>query len=110
MMFLSHGTQISIRFPQGSAQDFGCDAGKYFIIANIGAVVAQSSLGTCRNGRPTEGDARSFGLSLLLIPLWAFGEGLALIVVASFLMQAGVQGAGGDPGHLNDCRPTLRAG
>jgi len=26
----------------------------------------------------------ALGLSLLLIPLWAFGEGLAVIIVASF--------------------------
>src|SRR5260370_10810234 len=35
------------------------------------------------------------GLSLLLIPLWAFGGGLLAIIAASFLMQAGVQGAWG---------------
>ena len=45
----------------------------------------------------------ALGLSLLLIPLWAFGEGLVTIVIASFLMQAGVQGAWGViPVHLNE--------
>jgi len=45
----------------------------------------------------------ALGLSLLLIPLWAFGSGLLAIIAASFLMQAGVQGAWGViPVHLNE--------
>jgi len=45
----------------------------------------------------------AMGLSLLLIPLWAFGRGLPIIIVAAFLMQAGVQGAWGViPVHLNE--------
>ncbi len=38
-----------------------------------------------------------------MIPLWAFGNGLGLVIVSSFLMQAGVQGAWGViPVHLNE--------
>ena len=45
----------------------------------------------------------ALGLSLLLIPFWAFGSGLGTIIVASFLMQAGIQGAWGViPVHLNE--------
>jgi SHS family lactate transporter-like MFS transporter len=45
----------------------------------------------------------ALGLSLLMIPLWAFGTGLPAILVAAFLMQAGVQGAWGViPVHLNE--------
>jgi SHS family lactate transporter-like MFS transporter len=45
----------------------------------------------------------ALGLSLLLIPLWAFGGGLVVILAAAFLMQAGVQGAWGViPVHLNE--------
>ena len=45
----------------------------------------------------------ALGLSLVLIPLWAFGGGVVVIIAASFLMQAGVQGAWGVvPVHLNE--------
>ena len=45
----------------------------------------------------------ALGLSLLLIPAWAFGWGLVTVIAASFLMQAGVQGAWGViPVHLNE--------
>ncbi len=43
------------------------------------------------------------GLVLLVIPLWAFGQTLPLIILSAFLMQAGVQGAWGViPVHLNE--------
>jgi SHS family lactate transporter-like MFS transporter len=43
------------------------------------------------------------GLSLLVIPFWAFGGGLLAVMVAPVLMQMGVQGAWGViPVHLNE--------
>jgi SHS family lactate transporter-like MFS transporter len=45
----------------------------------------------------------ALGLVLLVIPLWAFGQSLPLIILSAFLMQAGVQGAWGViPVHLNE--------
>ena len=45
----------------------------------------------------------ALGLSLVVIPFWAFGGSLAVLVTGSFLMQAGVQGAWGViPVHLNE--------
>ena len=66
------------------------------IIANIGAVVGAIIFGHLSQvaGR-RKGMIAALGLSLVLIPLWAFGEGLAAIIVASFLMQAGRAGSVG---------------
>ena len=45
-------------------------------------------------------------LSLIVIPAWAFGESLPVLVVGAFLMQVGVQGAWGIvPAHLNELSP-----
>ncbi|MGB2672701.1 MAG: hypothetical protein WAO11_18480, partial [Candidatus Acidiferrum sp.] len=45
----------------------------------------------------------ALGLSLVMIPLWAFGGNLVVLVLGAFLMQAGVQGAWGViPVHLNE--------
>jgi MFS transporter, SHS family, lactate transporter len=105
MMFLSHGTQDL--YP-----DFLNELHKIsaVMVANIamiyttGAVVGAIVFGHISQvaGR-RKGMAMALGLSLLMIPLWAFGGGLATIIVASFLMQAGVQGAWGViPVHLNE--------
>ena len=45
----------------------------------------------------------ALGLCLLVIPLWAFGNGTALVAATAMLMQMGVQGAWGViPVHLNE--------
>ena len=45
-------------------------------------------------------------LSLLSIPAWAFGGSMLMLVVGSFVMQTGVQGAFGViPAHLNELSP-----
>ena len=45
----------------------------------------------------------ALGLSLAVIPLWAFGGSLTILTVGAFLMQVGVQGAWGViPVHLNE--------
>jgi SHS family lactate transporter-like MFS transporter len=45
----------------------------------------------------------ALGLSLLLIPMWAFSGSLTMLVVGAFIMQMGVQGAWGViPVHLNE--------
>ena len=45
-------------------------------------------------------------IALLSIPAWAFGTSLGVLVVGSYLMQTGVQGAFGViPAHLNELSP-----
>ena len=45
-------------------------------------------------------------LSLVMIPMWAFGISPLTLVVGAFLMQVGVQGAWGIiPAHLNELSP-----
>jgi SHS family lactate transporter-like MFS transporter len=113
MMFLSHGTQDL--YP-----DFLKEVHKFsdtmranvLIIANVGAVVGAILFGHLSQvaGR-RKGMVAAMGLSLLLIPLWAFGGGLVVIIAASFLMQAGVQGAWGViPVHLNELSAAAARG
>ena len=53
----------------------------------------------------------ALGLCLLMIPPWAFGGGVATVVVASVVMQMGVQGAWGIiPVHLNELSPDAVRG
>jgi SHS family lactate transporter-like MFS transporter len=50
-------------------------------------------------------------LSLITIPAWAFAGPLALIAIAAFIMQMGVQGAWGViPAHLNELSPDQTRG
>ena len=45
-------------------------------------------------------------ISLVSIPAWAFGTSLTVLVIGSYLMQTGVQGAFGViPAHLNELSP-----
>ena len=45
-------------------------------------------------------------LSLLSIPAWAFGGSVLILVLGSYMMQTGVQGAFGViPAHLNELSP-----
>jgi SHS family lactate transporter-like MFS transporter len=45
----------------------------------------------------------ALGLTLLIIPFWAFGANVPLLIAAAVLMQMGVQGAWGViPVHLNE--------
>src|SRR3989442_11981042 len=113
MMFLSHGTQdLYPDFLKEVHKISDAMRANILIIANIGAVVGAIVFGHLSQvaGR-RKGMIAALGLSLLLIPLWAFGEGLAVIIVAAFLMQAGVQGAWGVfPGPFNKRWPAPGAG
>jgi len=45
-------------------------------------------------------------VALASIPAWAFGTSLTILVIGSYLMQTGVQGAFGViPAHLNELSP-----
>jgi SHS family lactate transporter-like MFS transporter len=105
MMFLSHGTQdLYPDFLQEVHRASAAVRANIAIVYNIGAVVGAIIFGQLSQvaGRRKSMIA-ALGLSLVVIPLWAFGGSLAVLVTGSFLMQAGVQGAWGViPVHLNE--------
>ncbi|HYL65226.1 MAG TPA: MFS transporter [Candidatus Methylomirabilis sp.] len=105
MMFLSHGTQdLYPDFLQEVHHVSAAARANIAIIYNIGAVVGAIVFGHLSQvaGR-RKGMIAALGLSLVLIPFWAFGGSVLTLVIASFLMQAGVQGAWGViPVHLNE--------
>ena len=105
MMFLSHGTQDLYpdflkeihRIPAPHVADIA-------VLYNIGAVAGAIIFGATseRVGR-RKGMMAALALSLVVIPLWAFGSGLPTVIVTAILMQMGVQGAWGViPVHLNE--------
>jgi MFS transporter, SHS family, lactate transporter len=105
MMFLSHGTQdLYPDFLQEVHHVSAAVRANIAIFYNIGAVVGAIIFGHLSQvaGR-RKGMIAALGLSLVMIPLWAFGGSLTVLVIAAFLMQAGVQGAWGViPVHLNE--------
>lgn len=77
------------------------------ILYNIGAIT-----GAIFFGHVSERMGRRYAimsalvLSLLSIPAWAFGRSVLVLVVGSYVMQTGVQGAFGViPAHLNELSP-----
>ncbi|MGB8475046.1 MAG: MFS transporter [Candidatus Acidiferrum sp.] len=105
MMFLSHGTQdLYPDFLQEVHHASVAVRANIAIIYNIGAVIGAILFGHFSQivGR-RKGMIAALGLSLVMIPLWAFGENLVVLVIGAFLLQAGVQGAWGViPVHLNE--------
>lgn len=105
MMFLSHGTQDL--YPDFLKEVHRVSPGgvaNIAILYNIGAVLGAIIFGHLSQvaGR-RKGMIAALGLSFVLIPFWAFGGTVVTLVIASFLMQAGVQGAWGViPVHLNE--------
>jgi len=106
--FLSHGTQdlypTFLRVQHGfSSQTVGTIA----IIYNIGAILGGIVCGALseRLGRRRIIVTASL-MTLLVMPLWAFGTGPVMLAVGAFLMQVAVQGAWGVvPAHLNELSP-----
>jgi MFS transporter, SHS family, lactate transporter len=105
MMFMSHGTQdLYPDFLKEIHRFSGAVVANTAIIYNIGAVVGAIIFGHLSQvaGRRKSMIA-ALGLCLAIIPLWAFGSTLAVLVIGAFLMQMGVQGAWGViPVHLNE--------
>jgi SHS family lactate transporter-like MFS transporter len=114
MTCLSHGTQdlypdflksipgLSQRRILGMNVMFGLP-----VIYNIGAILGALFFGHISE---TIGRRRSIvlalGVCLLSIPAWAFGSSLLALVLGSYFMQTGVQGAFGViPAHLNELSP-----
>src|SRR6202165_3408092 len=105
MMFLSHGTQdLYPDFLQEVHKLSAATRANVAIIYNCGAVLGAIIFGHLSQvaGR-RKGMMAALGLVLLVIPLWAFGQTLPLIILSAFLLQMGVQGAWGViPVHLNE--------
>ena len=107
-MFLSHGTQDLYPHFLKTVHRFSPSTVSYIaIIYNIGAVLGAILFGHLSEklGRRCSIISALF-LSLIVIPAWAFGESLSVLVIGAFLMQVGVQGAWGIvPAHLNELSP-----
>jgi len=105
MMFLSHGTQdLYPDFMKEIHRVSASGVANIAIVYNVGAVLGAILFGALsqRMGR-RKGMMAALALCLVVIPHWAFGGSVPTIVVASVLMQMGVQGAWGViPVHLNE--------
>jgi SHS family lactate transporter-like MFS transporter len=106
--FFSHGTQDL--YPHFLEVQRGFSTGTRSIIAivyNIGAICGGITFGTLssRIGR-RKAIAIAAGLSLLVMPFWAYSLTPVALAVAAFVMQFMVQGAWGVvPVHLNELSP-----
>jgi SHS family lactate transporter-like MFS transporter len=114
LLCLSHGTQDL--YPDFLKSVPGVAAKTIFgmktlygipILYNIGAIVGALIFGHLSQ---TIGRRNSIMLALVVallsIPAWAFGTSLGVLVLGSYLMQTGVQGAFGViPAHLNELSP-----
>lgn len=112
LLCLAHGTQDL--YPDFLIHQHGLSpqtASDIAIFYNLGAI-----LGGILFGHFSErwGRRRSMVvavmLSLVIIPFWAFGESVPVLMLGAFVMQVGVQGAWGViPAHLNELSPdTVR--
>ena len=113
MMFLSHGTQdLYPDFLKIAHGIPGQTVALVAILYNVGAVMGAIGFrhASERIGRRYSMIA-ALGLSLAVIPFWAFGGSLAVLATAAFFMQMGVQGAWGIiPAHLNELSPDSTRG
>ena len=113
MMFLSHGTQDL--YPDFLKTFHGISPATVSLMAifyNVGAILGAVVFGQVSEvlGRRAAMVA-ALGLSLAVIPLWAFGQTLAALAAGAFLMQMGVQGAWGViPAHLSELSPDAVRG
>jgi SHS family lactate transporter-like MFS transporter len=113
MMFLSHGTQDLYPDFLKTTHGFSGSVVSYIaIVYNIGAVLGAIIFGhLSENWGRRRSMIGALALSLMIIPAWAFGGSLAVLVIGAFLMQAGVQGAWGIiPAHLNELSPDAVRG
>jgi SHS family lactate transporter-like MFS transporter len=111
--FFSHGTQDIYPRYLRAQQHFGVPTVSLIVIIfNIGAMLGGLAVGSLsqRIGR-RYAIALAAGLSLPLLPLWAFSTTPFYIALGAFLMQVCVQGAWGVvPVHLNELSPPAIRG
>jgi SHS family lactate transporter-like MFS transporter len=107
--YMSHGTQDL--YPTFLERQRGFAVGgtaAITIVYSLGAICGGTVIGflSQRLGRRRSIISCAIG-GLLLIPLWVFAPGTALLVLGGFLMQFMVQGAWGVvPVHLNELSPA----
>jgi MFS transporter, SHS family, lactate transporter len=105
MMFLSHGTQdLYPDFLKEVHHVLPTRVADIAMIYNIGAVIGAIVFGHLSQtlGR-RKGMVAALLLCLVIIPWWAFGGSLPVLILGAVLMQMGVQGAWGViPVHLNE--------
>jgi SHS family lactate transporter-like MFS transporter len=105
MMFLSHGTQdLYPDFLKEIHKVAASRVADIAIIYNVGAVIGAVIFGFLSQslGR-RKGMMAALALCLLVMPFWAFGGSVPVLIVATVFMQMGVQGAWGViPVHLNE--------
>jgi MFS transporter, SHS family, lactate transporter len=105
MMFLSHGTQdLYPDFLKEIHKVAPSGVANIAMIYNVGAVIGAIIFGSLSQslGR-RKGMMAALGLCLLVMPFWAFGGSVPVLIVATVFMQMGVQGAWGViPVHLNE--------
>jgi SHS family lactate transporter-like MFS transporter len=105
MMFLSHGTQdLYPDFLKEIHKVASSRVADIAMIYNVGAVIGAVIFGFLSQslGR-RKGMMAALALCLLVMPFWAFGGSVPVLVVATVFMQMGVQGAWGViPVHLNE--------
>ncbi len=108
MNFSSHGTQDM--YPTFLKEQRGFaprEVATIAIIYNLGALTGGVLFGLLsdRIGR-RRSMMLAFGAAILLIPVWAYAPGTALLVAGAFLMQFMVQGAWGViPAHITELSP-----
>ena len=111
--FFSHGTQdLYPRYLQTQHGLVHARLTTIVVIYNIGAMLGGISFGSLsqRIGRRLA-IGLAAGLSLLVLPLWAFSVSPVWIGLGAFLMQFCVQGAWGVvPVHLNEISPSAIRG
>lgn len=109
LMFLSHGTQdLYPDFLKSAHHIAASSVSSIAILYNLAAILGAVIFGhfSERYGR-RRGMSAALVLSLVVIPLWAFGASAFQLAVGACLMQAGVQGAWGIiPAHLTELAPA----
>jgi SHS family lactate transporter-like MFS transporter len=113
MMFLSHGTQdLYPDFLKHQHHVAPPMVAYMVMLGSVGSVV-----GAIIFGHASQTIGRRYAmiaalvLSLLVMPIWAWGSSLLVLAAGVFFMQAGVQGAWGIiPVHLNELAPDRLRG
>jgi SHS family lactate transporter-like MFS transporter len=107
--YMSHGTQDLYPTFLEKQRGFGvADKSMMTIIYALGAICGGTVIGfmSQRWGR-RRSIIVSASCGMLLIPVWIFAPGTALLIIGGFLMQFMVQGAWGVvPVHLNELSPA----
>jgi SHS family lactate transporter-like MFS transporter len=113
MNCMSHGTQDL--YPDFLKHGHGIAPNTVAYITmfyNVGAVLGAVIFGLLseRIGRRYSMLA-AIGVSVAIMPVWAFGSTLMMLALGAFIMQMGVQGAWGNiPIHLNELSPDAVRG